>query len=76
MVDEYRQVPARLAAHGVITAETEARLEGLAGFRNILVHEYTAVDLEKLHASLSRLDDFDAFVADVVRWLAAKDIPL
>ena len=75
-VDEYRQIPARLAARGVLTAETAARLDSLAGFRNILVHEYAAIDLEKLHTSLSRLDDFDAFVGDVVRWLAKKDIPV
>jgi len=75
-VDEYRQIPARLAARGVLTAETAARLDSLAGFRNILVHEYAAIDLEKLQTSLSRLDDFDAFVGDVVRWLAKKDIPV
>ena len=44
----------------------------LSGFRNVLVHEYAAVDLKKLHASLSRLDGFDAFVADVVRWLDGR----
>lgn len=74
-VDEYREIPARLAARGVLSPETEARLESLAGFRNILVHEYAAVDLEKLHASLSRLDDFDAFVADVVQWLDSRPNP-
>lgn len=71
-VDEYREIPERLAAHGVLTVETEARLRSLSGFRNILVHEYAAVDLRKLHATLSRLDDFDAFVADVVRWLDSR----
>jgi uncharacterized protein YutE (UPF0331/DUF86 family) len=72
-VDEYREIPARLAAHGVVTPQTEARLQSLSGFRNILVHEYAAVDLVKLQASLSRLDDFDAFVGDVVRWLDARE---
>jgi uncharacterized protein YutE (UPF0331/DUF86 family) len=71
-VDEYREIPERLTAHGVLRPETGARLVSLAGFRNILVHEYAAVDLGKLQASLSRLDDFDAFVADVVRWIDAQ----
>jgi uncharacterized protein YutE (UPF0331/DUF86 family) len=71
-VDEYRDIPRRLTARGVLTRETEARLQGLAGFQNVLVHEYAAVNLEKLIASLSRLDDFDAFVADVVRWLDSR----
>ena len=48
---------------------TAARLEGLAGFRNVLVHEYAAVDLRRVHAGLDRLDDFDAFIADGGDWL-------
>jgi uncharacterized protein YutE (UPF0331/DUF86 family) len=73
-VDEYREIPGRLAARGVLTRETEARLKSLAGFRNVLVHEYAAVDLEKLVDSLSRLDDFDAFVVDVVHWLDSQRV--
>ena len=70
-VDEYRAIPARLAACGVISAETARRLESLAGFRNVLVHEYADVDLRQVHAALGRLDDLEAFVADVEHWLEA-----
>ncbi len=70
-VDRFGDVPPRLAAHGVISAETAARLRSLAGFRNVLVHEYADVDLARVHAGLERLDDFEAFVADVSRWLDA-----
>ena len=38
--DEYRGIPERLQARGVISAETTRRLDSLSGFRNILVHEY------------------------------------
>ena len=72
-VDEYREIPKRLAARGVLTEATSARLStsvaSLSGFRNILVHDYAETDLAKIHAGLDRLDDFDAFVADVERWL-------
>ena len=68
-VDQYREIPTRLAAHGVLTEATSARLASLSGFRNILVHDYAEIDLTKIHAGLDRLDDFDAFVADVERWL-------
>ena len=71
-VDEYRQVPTRLLAHGVLSAASADRLKGLAGFRNVLVHEYADIDLERLVAGLDRLGDFDAFVADVERWLQAR----
>jgi uncharacterized protein YutE (UPF0331/DUF86 family) len=69
-VDEYREIPARLRARGVLSDTTVARLDGLAGFRNVLVHEYADVDLRRVHAGLDRLDDFDAFLADVDSWLA------
>ena len=68
--DEYRDIPRRLAAHGVISAATAARLESLAGFRNVLVRDYATVDLRRVHAGLGRLDDFAAFVADVEAWLS------
>ena len=69
-VDEYREIPARLRARGVLSDKTVTRLDGLAGFRNVLVHEYADVDLRRVHAGLDRLDDFDAFLADVDGWLA------
>jgi uncharacterized protein YutE (UPF0331/DUF86 family) len=68
-VDEYRQIPPKLAAHGVLTQETAARLTGLAGFRNILVREYATVRLDRVVDAMSRLDDFLAFVRDVERWI-------
>lgn len=68
-VDQYREIPTRLAARGVLTRETAERLSSLSGFRNVLVHDYADIDLAKIHAGLDRLDDFDAFVRDVERWL-------
>ena len=68
--DEYREIAPRLVARGVLSSATAARLESLAGFRNVLVHDYATVDVRRVHAGLARLDDFDAFVADVESWLA------
>jgi len=53
----------------VLSSTTTSRLKGLAGFRNVLVHEYAEIDLRRVHAGLERLGDFDAFVADVEQWL-------
>ena len=71
-VDEYRHIPQRLCARSVLSSETAERLKGLAGFRNVLVHEYADIDLKRVHAGLERLDDFDLFVADVERWLRSN----
>ncbi|OGA00956.1 MAG: hypothetical protein A3I00_07920 [Betaproteobacteria bacterium RIFCSPLOWO2_02_FULL_64_12] len=67
--DEYREIPLRLVTRGVLSAATAQRLESLAGFRNLLVHEYANIDVGRLAAGLGRLDDFEAFVADVEGWL-------
>jgi uncharacterized protein YutE (UPF0331/DUF86 family) len=71
-IDEYRQIPARLLAHGVLSRASAERLKGLAGFRNVLVHEYAEIDPNRLVTGLERLADFDVFVADVERWLRAR----
>ncbi|MGH7308428.1 MAG: type VII toxin-antitoxin system HepT family RNase toxin [Candidatus Rokuibacteriota bacterium] len=68
--DEYREIAPRLVARGVLSSATAKRLESLAGFRNVLVHDYATVDIRRVHAGLGRLDDFEAFVADVENWLA------
>ena len=52
-VDEYRD-PGRLRARAVLSEETARRLDGLAGFRNVLVHEYADVDPRRFHAGLDR----------------------
>ena len=64
-VDEYRDIPGRLRARAVLSEATARRLDGLAGFRNVRVHEYADVDLRRVHAGLDRLGDFAAFLADV-----------
>jgi len=69
-VDEYREIPPRLLARGVISAATAKRLKGLAGFRNVLVHDYAEIDLSRVLAGVERLGDFDAFVADVADFLS------
>lgn len=67
---EYAAIPSRLRAHGVISEALEERLRGLAGFRNLLVHDYVRVDFGRVRELLdTRLDDFDVFAAEVERWL-------
>jgi uncharacterized protein YutE (UPF0331/DUF86 family) len=58
-----------LASHGVIGHHTGETLAAAAGFRNVLVHQYLAVDDTIVVAALDRLDDLRAFVADVARFL-------
>lgn len=50
-----------LGKYDIIGKELEERLVGMAGLRNILVHEYVAVDVDRLMEMLEHLDDFTAF---------------
>lgn len=61
-LDEYAQVPSALGDHELMPQEFVSRIVGMAGFRNILVHEYAKVDLKTVCQVLnSRLDDFGEF---------------
>ena len=61
-----------LGERGVIPAELAASLARAVGFRNVLVHQYTAVDDVIVVASLARLHEFDDFVAHVSAWVVGR----
>lgn len=61
-----------LAAHDVLGEATARRLARAVGFRNVLVHQYAAVDDELVLAALDELDDLRAFVAQVSAWMVAQ----
>jgi uncharacterized protein YutE (UPF0331/DUF86 family) len=66
-----KEILAALGRHGVIPAELAARIQGMAGFRNILVHRYFKVDPERVYQHLQQdLGDFAAFALHVRDWLA------
>jgi len=53
-VQDYRRAITQLGKEGVLPAAFSERLAPLAGFRNILVHEYLVVDPAKLYDVLIR----------------------
>lgn len=61
-----------LGTRGVIAPELAASLARAVGFRNVLVHQYTTVDDTIVLAALDRLDEFDAFVAQVSSWMLGR----
>ncbi|MFQ5743872.1 MAG: DUF86 domain-containing protein [Acidobacteriota bacterium] len=57
-VSEYSEIFLRLGEQGTIPAELAARARGLAGFRNLLVHGYVDLDLDRVATLVNdRLDD-------------------
>ena len=58
-----------LAEEGVITKPFAARIRGMAGLRNILVHDYLEVDPRELRKHLGRLKDFERYSRHIVEYL-------
>jgi uncharacterized protein YutE (UPF0331/DUF86 family) len=58
---QYRDILPALAAAGVIRREHAERAEGLAGLRNLIVHDYADIDPERLwQLADTRLGDLHA----------------
>jgi len=67
---DYASALDRLTGMNVLPAAFGAHFRQIAGFRNVLVHDYIEVDLEVVCAVLAeRLDDFEEFARLVERHL-------
>jgi len=71
---EYGEIVPQLTRRGVLDAALGERLAKISGFRNVLVHEYAAVDYAVVHDKLQRLDDLVAFAAAVESWLIREGL--
>jgi uncharacterized protein YutE (UPF0331/DUF86 family) len=69
---DYSDIVPRLGACGVLEPALAGCLAQVSGFRNVLVHEYAAVDFGLVHDKLQHLDDLRAFAAALERWLVTQ----
>ena len=71
--DDYGEIILKLGHHGIIPIDFSERIQGMAGLRNILIHEYLRVDVPKLHDYLeNRLGDFTEYMSFVQEYLGEK----
>jgi len=63
--EDYTQAVRNLARDERFPAELVRRLERLPGFRNVLVHEYVALDLARVVEALDELEPIERFAAIV-----------
>lgn len=54
----------------ILPAEFARRLAPLAGFRNILVHEYLGIDWKHVYANLQNMSDLFTFSEYIRKWLS------
>ena len=58
-----------LSDHKIITPEQAVKMKAMVGFRNIIVHEYAVINVDKVHDILVHsLQDFDKFCQQVIRY--------
>jgi uncharacterized protein YutE (UPF0331/DUF86 family) len=58
---------------GILSADFARRLAPLAGFRNILIHEYLGIDWDQVYKNLMDLDDLVLFAEKIRLWLTDKE---
>lgn len=72
----YQDIVEQLARQGILDSGLHQRLRGLAGFRNILVHDYLRLDPDRVLEALARAPgDFDDFARAIRRWLEGRIAP-
>lgn len=69
---DYREAIMRMGELSVLPPEFAANLAPIAGFRNILIHEYLLIDWDEVYRNLTNLDDLEQFVTLVREWLRQR----
>ena len=68
--DDNESIIRILGNEGILPHDFAVRMKGVAGFRNVLVHEYTGIDYRLLYDYLvNRLNDFRKFAEYISRHL-------
>lgn len=71
--EDYSEVILKLGRYGVVPQEFSDRIKGMAGLRNILIHEYMKIDLRKLFDYLKyHLEDFVQFIKYICEYQSRK----
>ena len=59
----------KLAEAQALPRDLTERLAPLAGFRNVLVHEYLTIDWDEVYEHLQNLEDLYSFMDHIKAWL-------
>lgn len=74
--EDYKGVILTLGKEGILPKGFAKKLAPAAGLRNILVHMYAEVNVEKVHRFLQEnLGDFDDFAKQIAEYLMEKKSP-
>lgn len=72
-IEDYVDIIDKLGEKKIIPQEFAKTIRGMAGLRNILVHEYARLDLKKIYDILqNRLSDFYNFINYINQFLEKR----
>ncbi|MEO0115377.1 MAG: DUF86 domain-containing protein [candidate division WOR-3 bacterium] len=66
----YKEIITVLAENKVIPEDFVKTGEKIMGFRNIIVHEYLYLDLEKVFLNLMKLEDLEKFLKHLIEQIS------
>lgn len=69
MPESYADVFETLGNSGVLTTDFAHTFQRIAGFRNILVHDYVKVRPETVYKNLSNISDFSTFARQILEYI-------
>jgi len=70
---DYYEAILRLGEARILPPDFARHLAPLAGFRNILIHEYLEIDWDEVYQNLQELKDLYSFLDHVREWMKSKD---
>lgn len=69
----YKEIFRSLGENGILPEAFARKIEPAAGFRNVLVHMYAKVEMDKLHENLQNgVEDMESFIEYIALFLAEK----
>ena len=69
---DYYEAILMMGELAVLPAEFSRQIAPLAGFRNILIHEYLGIDWDHVYKNLQNLDELVLFAEYIRQWLSNK----
>jgi len=64
----------RLGEAGILSFEFSEKLAPIAGFRNILVHDYLDINWDEVYNNLHQLNDLSHFMKQIKNWMKKKNV--
>jgi uncharacterized protein YutE (UPF0331/DUF86 family) len=69
---DYHEAFLRMSELGVLPPKFARKLAPIAGFRNILVHEYLGIDWNEVYSNLKKTKDLVKFSEYIRKWLQTR----